>query len=137
MTANSTTVAPRRSCDELASTWLWRIAYHQAVNVLRRKGRDRGSLPLDENSLASLQPEPWQALAQAEMGGHVCAALRQLPQAWATAIREYYWHCKSTQEIAAVMNVSSQVVRVYLFRGRNRLRCLLDAGDRNAATISV
>lgn len=109
------------------STWLWRIAYFQAINVLRRVGRDQACLPIDENLVPHSQVEPWQELAQAESHGQVYAAIRQLPEAWATAIEQFYWHCKSTQEIADTMNVTSEAVRVYLYRGRNRLRGLLTA----------
>ena len=109
------------------STWLWRIAYFQAINVLRRVGRDQGCLPVDENLMPHSQMEPWQELARDETHRHVFIAIRQLPEAWATAIEQYYWQCKSTQEIADAMNVTSEAVRVYLYRGRNRLRGLLAA----------
>ncbi len=107
------------------TTWLWRIAYFQAVNVLRRQGRDQNRVPLHEEYYEYRQPEPWQQLVQIERADCVSEALQQLPTPWATAIRQYYWQCKSTQEIANTMQVTSRAVRVYLYRGRSRLRDLL------------
>ena len=68
-----------------------------------------------------------QAAEAQELHQRLHRAVDQLPSSWARAIRLYYWQSLSTREIARTMQVRDGVVRAYLFRGRNRLRTLLQA----------
>ncbi len=117
--------APKFQDRAAPSTWLWRIAYYQAVNILRRQVRDQGNVPLDESFYASSHVEPWQYLDRDETQATVQDAVSRLPRLWSTAIHRFYWEGKSTRQIAREMKVTDQAVRVYLFRGRRRLRDLL------------
>jgi RNA polymerase sigma factor (sigma-70 family) len=108
------------------ATWLWAIAYRQGISCLRRQQREGGDLPQEElASRAAGDPCPAQRAERREQMGRLLDAIERLPRSWATAIRLYYWQDQSTARIAETMNVSDGVVRVYLARGRGRLRTLL------------
>ncbi|MFC1765477.1 RNA polymerase sigma factor [Planctomycetota bacterium] len=109
------------------SSWVWTIAYRQAVNHVRRLGRDTRLMTraIDDRDEVAV---PAQRVQQQEQALRLQGAVAQLPEHWAQAIRLYYWHAQSTTEIATTMQVRAGVVRAYLFRGRKRLRALLKAG---------
>jgi RNA polymerase sigma-70 factor (ECF subfamily) len=108
-------------------TWLWTIAYRQAVSSLRRRRHQAvADSSVEELSIRpSPDPCPAQRAERREQVGRLLDAMERLPRPWATAIRLYYWQDQSTARIAEVMKVSDGVVRVYLSRGRSRLRSLL------------
>lgn len=108
------------------SSWVWTIAYRQTVNYLRRQGRDR-RLTNHRPEEVSSAPGPEEAVVAQERFASLRRAVDQLPPHWARAIDLYYWQSQSTREIAQTMQVGDGVVRAYLFRGRNRLRNLLQA----------
>jgi RNA polymerase sigma-70 factor (ECF subfamily) len=110
-------------------SWIWTIAYRQAINHLRkhtRHQRYQRSLSFAASYDERMQPE--HPMEKQETLSRLKQAVKQLPKPWATAIRLFYWDAKSTVEIAQIMNVGAGVARAYLFRGRNRLRSLLGDG---------
>ena len=107
-------------------TWLWTIAYRQGVSCLRRQRRRVKDLPADPlASRPNADPCPAQRAERREQVERLRGAIERLPHPWATAIRLYYWQDQSTARIAQAMDVSDGAVRVYLARGRGRLRALL------------
>lgn len=107
-------------------TWLWRIAYHKGVSFLRKKGRraelltELGGQFADEKS-----SQPGRKTEDREQAGVIWSAVRRLPKLWAVAIVLFYREEKSVKEIAKIMKKRKNTVKVYLFRGRKRLKELL------------
>ncbi len=111
--------------DAAVSTWLYRIAYHQSVNVLRESGRAR-HCPAERNS-ADPPGDPVRTLEAEERKEQLNRALSQLPTRWLKAIMLRYWNHLSIAQIANAMKVSDVVVRSYLFRARKHLRLMLES----------
>jgi RNA polymerase sigma-70 factor (ECF subfamily) len=76
-------------------TWLWRIAYCQAVNYLRKNQRKHQLLTEPDEQLADV------------------------------AVVLFYREEKSISEIAKIMKKRKNTVKTYLFRGRERLKELI------------
>jgi RNA polymerase sigma-70 factor, ECF subfamily len=91
--------------------WLYRTAFRIAADDLRRGERD---LVLEQ-----------QAVAAAGLGD-LLPALRQLSPAQRAAVVLHYEADLSVREVARQMGTSIAAVKVHLFRGRRRLRDLLD-----------
>ena len=108
-------------------SWLWTIAYRQGVNCLRRQGQDRRRREgtYGPGADVTVGDNPDVTLETQDDAEQLERAVDQLPPRWAHAIRMYYWQDKTTVEIAEQMSVRAGAVRVYLFRGRNRLRELM------------
>lgn len=105
-------------------TWLWRIAYRQAVNYLRKNRNGREQL-LDEPSeqLAdNKQPEASAAIHCKEQERLIWDAVRKLPRLWAMAVILFYREEKSIKDIAKIMQVRQNTVKTYLFRARQKLK---------------
>lgn len=111
-----------RGCQELTS-WVRRIAYHEAVKYLRkqRRAREHRFSPRS-NPYGAVFPTPIAILQKKEADKELMLAMETLPSSWRTAIYLFYWQAMSAVEIADIMKVGDGVVRAYLFRGRRQLK---------------
>jgi RNA polymerase sigma-70 factor (ECF subfamily) len=107
-------------------TWLWRIAYCQGVNYLRKRRRKSQFLAEPDEQIADSKKHEPSATAQGkETGEVVWEAVERLPRLWAVATVLFYREEKSVKEIAKIMRVRQNTVKTYLFRSRKRLKELL------------
>jgi RNA polymerase sigma-70 factor (ECF subfamily) len=106
------------------STWLWKITYNKAISYIRQKIRRQ---KLQEK----LQKHYKEETSDATWSGNeeiVWDAVQKLPQDQAIAIVLYYRQEKNVKEIASIMKKGQNTVKVYMFRGREKLKELL--GDK-------
>jgi len=108
------------------STWLFAIAYRQALKALRNADR---ALPLDEDdALASPLSGPEVVLQQQHLHARVGDALEALPPIHRIVIELAYYNGHSCREIAEVMACPVATVKTRMFHARRKLRDLL-AGE--------
>jgi RNA polymerase sigma-70 factor (ECF subfamily) len=107
-------------------TWLWRIAYRQGVNYLRKNRREKQLLTEPDIHLADSKEQlPAAAVYGKEQERLVWEVVGRLPRLWAVATILFYREEKNIKEIAKIMRVRQNTVKTYLFRGRKRLKELL------------
>lgn len=110
------------------STWLWAIAYRQAVSYLRKNRRHRQLEAEPENLIAgSREQEPTAAIQGKEIEKIVWQAVEQLPRLWKMAIILHYREGKGIADIAKIMRTMENTIKTYLFRGREMLKKILAA----------
>jgi len=108
------------------STWLWGIAYRQAVSYLRKKRRHwQLEAELDERIADSKQQGPAAAVQSREIETIVWEVVERLPRFWAMAVILHYREEKEISDIAKIMQIKENTVKTYLFRGRERLKEML------------
>jgi RNA polymerase sigma-70 factor (ECF subfamily) len=108
------------------STWLFAIAYRQALKALRNADR---ALPLeDEDGIASPLSGPEVVLQQQHLHARVGDALEALPAIHRIVIELAYYNGHSCREIAEVMACPVATVKTRMFHARRKLRDLL-AGE--------
>ena len=118
----------RYSGQAQLSTWLWSIAYRQAVSYLRKNRRKWQLLAEpDEQVTESEERGPMSAAQSSEEVEIVWAAVKRLPKLWAMAIILHYREQRSIADVAKIMRARKNTVKTYLFRGRERLKQLLAA----------
>lgn len=116
----------RYSGQSELSTWLWSIAYRQAVNFLRKNRRQwQLEIEPDEEIASNKEQGPAAALQSEEQQEIVWRAVNRLPRLWAIAVILYYREEKSIADIAQIMRARENTVKTYLFRGRERLKQML------------
>jgi RNA polymerase sigma-70 factor (ECF subfamily) len=99
------------------STWLYRIAYNQAIDLLRQSKRVQ--LADTEEDFGSMTPD---TLRQ-ELIQEVREAVQELkPPEQRMAVEAYYWQGKSCQLIADEAGVSVNTVKSWLRRAKIQLR---------------
>jgi RNA polymerase sigma-70 factor (ECF subfamily) len=108
------------------STWLTRIAVHEASARLRRRGRQtdiEDAMPM----LASPGAGPEQRAADRELGRAIEAAVEALPSPFASVFMLREVEGLSTAETAACLEVAEETVKTRLHRARALLRNHLTA----------
>ena len=131
--------------DEGAQTaWLYRIATHVSLDRLRQYARrapketetDLDQVDVAEPDTPSLQQE----IEQDEMSECVQSYLNRLSDSYRAAILLHDMHELTSPEIAQLLGVSLDTVKIRLHRARNKLRIALQAGcdfsydERNVLT---
>ena len=113
------------------STWLYRIAYRRILDVQTRESRKPDSATLYSESQACGEgcESTWEALMVAERRMHLLRALDKLPPRDKSVLSLYYLQELNTKEIAEVTDLSISVVKVSLFRARERLKSLLESTE--------
>jgi len=103
------------------STWLFAIASHLCIDVLRR--RRYPSLPLDMVALwkQSNDPPPEEQVVSAESSAEVRTLLKLLPDKYRLVVVLRYWQDLSYAEIAAATDLSESAVKTQLHRARRML----------------
>lgn len=111
----------------LFSTWLTRIAVHEALRRLRLRNR---SEQLDDSqydeegsiSIVEPSPDPEQRASIAELGQLLEEAVLGLPDQYRTVVMLRDVEEMSTSETAAALDLTEQNVKVRLHRGRAMMR---------------
>ena len=103
------------------STWLTRIAVHEAMARLRRLGRH---VPIEDSmeTLRSPAASPEQRAADRELGGVIEAAFAVLPQVYRSVFMLREIEGLSTVETAACLDLNEETVKTRLHRARALLR---------------
>lgn len=106
-------------------SWIYRIAINEALNVLRRNGRDE---PLDADEEPegpeSASPE-WKA-SEAETSRKIQRALMRMKPADRAVITLRHFSECSYEEIALALDIDVKTVKSRLFEARTRMRALLE-----------
>lgn len=108
------------------STWLFAIAYRQALKALR--GVDRALALDEEDAIESPLSGPEVALQQLHLHARVGDALEALPPMHRIVIELAYYNGQSCREIAEVVACPVATVKTRMFHARRKLRALL-AGE--------
>jgi RNA polymerase sigma factor (sigma-70 family) len=111
--------------DAKFSTWLYTITYTTAMSFLRKKNITTQSID-DEERFLELRDHPAADLAQElerkSKHAYLNLAIAQLSPGDATIITLFYQAENSLEEIAQVLNINSNSVKVKLHRARLRLK---------------
>jgi RNA polymerase sigma-70 factor (ECF subfamily) len=104
-------------------SWIYRIAINEALNLLRRSGREEG---LDEDAeIPDAVAGPERRFEHDERARLVHEALKKMSVADRTVITLRHFSELSYQEIAEATGVDEKTVKSRLFEARQRLRALL------------
>jgi RNA polymerase sigma-70 factor, ECF subfamily len=110
------------------STWLTRIAVHEALSRQRRGSRYQELEPMSEREgdpmdrFASLAPSPEQQASNSETRRLLEEAVEKLPDAYRTVFMLRDVEEMSTADAADVLEISEENVKVRLHRARALLR---------------
>jgi len=116
----------------LFSTWLSRIAIHEALRRLRLRNRnpqfeDTAHDEEDSMNVLETSPDPEQRASIAELGQLLEDAVLRLPDQYRTVVMMRDVEEMSTADTAAALDLTEQNVKVRLHRGRAMMRSWLFA----------
>lgn len=113
--------------DSKFSTWLYKITYYQSLDYLKKQKRNMNTSSLDSDVEYHL-PSIENTLDSFEVNDRkkaIKSAINQLPHDDAVVITLHYFEELSLKEIAKIMDIEANTVKVRLFRSRKRLAILL------------
>lgn len=114
------------------STWIFGIAHHKAVNVLRRK------IPLEEEPAVALA-DPSESieatLGREDLRERLAASLTSLSPAHREVVELTLTEGFSVDEIAAIVGIPAGTVKTRMFHARRALRTLLTGQGFSAESI--
>lgn len=120
--------------DSSFSTWLYRLASNACVDLLRREGKRRAAVSLDDEELnldipASL-PGPQEEAERRELREQIEEGLRELPPEYRAALVLREIQQLRYDEISQALGVDIGTVKSRISRGRKKLRIfLLERGN--------
>jgi RNA polymerase sigma factor (sigma-70 family) len=107
------------------STWLYSIVYTTAMTFLRKRKLDTSSID-DDESYIQIENKPSgydeYNVENKSRSYYINQAIEQLLPDDATIITMFYKGEQSLEEIAQVMGIEANTVKVKLFRARQRLK---------------
>jgi len=107
------------------STWLYSIVYTTAMTFLRKRRLDTSSID-DDESYIQIENKPSgydeYNVENKSRSYYINQAIEQLLPDDATIITMFYKGEQSLEEIAQVMGIEANTVKVKLFRARQRLK---------------
>jgi RNA polymerase sigma factor (sigma-70 family) len=111
------------SHDAKVSTWIFAIAWRQALHALRRND-DRFESGDGEHT-SSAEPGPDIELQQCELQQHLGTALARLSTEQRAVIELTYYMGYACREIAQIMDCPVDTVKTRMFYARRKLKTLL------------
>ena len=121
--------AGRFQCRSSVSTWLMSIARHKALSARRR----RTDAELDEKIQATIADpanDPEVALQEKDRGELLRQALTRLSAEHREVIDLVYYHEKSVDEVAHILDVPPATVKTRMFYARKKLAELVNAAEK-------
>jgi RNA polymerase sigma factor (sigma-70 family) len=110
---------------DTAGAWLTRVCRNACIDRLRRTKTRQGESALDEDRFADGAMSPDDRLHQDDLQRRVLALLDDLDEPFRSLVILRDIQDLSYEEIAAVMDLPLNTVKVYLHRARKRLRARL------------
>ena len=115
------------------STWIFGIAYRQALKAIRQfDGDDAASMPEEAFFVEASQPGPDGAAQQRELHEQLHHAMSELSADHRAVIELTYYLGYSCRDIARIMDCPVDTVKTRMFYARRRLRTLLTLSREEA-----
>lgn len=107
--------------------WIFRIAYNLCQDHFRAKGRSREKTPLEDHHAAlMILPSVEKNLEQKQMGACVQHQMSLLPESQRTVLELFDIMGLAQKEIAEILDISVENVKIRLHRARNNLKSILE-----------
>jgi RNA polymerase sigma-70 factor, ECF subfamily len=119
--------AGRFQCRSSVSTWLMSIARHKALSARRRRTHSELDDKI-ETTVADPANDPEVALQEKDRDERLRRALTRLSREHREVIDLVYYHEKSVDEVAHILDVPPATVKTRMFYARKKLAELVELG---------
>ena len=105
------------------STWLFRIGYRLALNLIKRRKKLSDALP--HVDLVKDVDDSVRRLERKEVGTMVGRIIDEIHTNYRVALHLFYKEEKTYNEIATIMKIPENTVKSHIFRGKEAIRKIL------------
>lgn len=111
-----------------AISWLLRVTHNACIDALRRRKREQSLFrdAIDSDTLGGTEVLPDRAAESSDLRDHIETALRQLSEPYRSIVILREVEDFSYEEICGALDLPMTTVKVYLHRGRHKLRKLIE-----------
>jgi len=115
--------------DSKFSTWIYRVAYNTCLDRLKSNKRKQQTVEINEYTEHQVKTldDALSLMEAQERKQAIQDCLQLLPSDDCALLTLYYFEEKSLEEIAKVVNITANNVKVKLFRSRKKLTTILRA----------
>ena len=111
--------------ESLLSTWLYRVAFHAAIDVRRQPRLRRSHVSFEEGTLPPAEPS-WRPAARDPLEtARLEHEIERLPDVERSIVRLHYWMGYTVAEIGGLLALPQGTVKSHLHRARRRLARML------------
>ena len=113
--------------DSKFSTWIYKVVYNSCLDRLKQYKKNYALVPIDEfneNQVKTLD-NAFDALVSQDRKNAIQACLNKLPSEDSFLLTLYYFEEQSLEEISKIVGLTSNNVKVKLFRSRKKLATIL------------
>lgn len=113
--------------DSKFSTWIYKIAYNTCLDRLKKSKKEENNISIDEFSidLIKTMSNALSVLEDKERKQTIQDCLNLLPKEDNFLLTLFYFDDQNLEEIAKIMNITANNVKVKLFRSRQKLTIIL------------
>ena len=113
--------------DSKLSTWIYRIAYNACLDRLKKSGRDRKNVAIDEIEGFEIKniDNALDGMVKSERAELIRNCIKRLSPKDATLLTLFYLEEKNLNELGEILKMGESSVKVGLFRARGRLAKIL------------
>lgn len=105
------------------STWLFRIGYHLALNLIKRRKKYADSLAHFDRK--KNEDDSMRKLELKEIGSIVGRIMDEIHTNYRVALHLFYKEEKTYNEIATIMKIPENTAKSHIFRGKEAIRKIL------------
>ncbi|MEO9891713.1 sigma-70 family RNA polymerase sigma factor [Aurantibacter sp.] len=113
--------------DSKFSTWVYRIAYNACLDRIKLNNKHKNTIELNqfaENQIGTLE-DAFDIMDRNDRELAVKNCIQQMPDDYGVLITLFYFEELSLSEISKVMGLSTNNVKVKMYRARKRLATIL------------
>jgi RNA polymerase sigma-70 factor (ECF subfamily) len=109
--------------DSKFSTWIYKVAYNTCLDRLKKNKREQHVVPIDKYTEGEVKTidNALYAMEQKERQQTIQHCIQALPSEDAFLMTLFYFEEQSLEEIAKIMEITPNNVKVKLFRSRKKL----------------
>ena len=113
--------------DSKFSTWIYKVAYNTCLDRIKKNKKDEGNILIDDFSehLVKTMENALSKMVDEERKKSIQDCLNLLPSDERFLLTLFYFEDQSLEEIAKIMDITSNNVKVKLFRSRQKLASIL------------
>lgn len=113
--------------DSKFSTWIYKVAYNTCLDRIKKNKKDEGNILIDDFSehLVKTVENALSKMMDEERKKSIQDCLNLLPSDEGFLLTLFYFEDQNLEEIAKIMDITSNNVKVKLFRSRQKLASIL------------
>lgn len=114
--------------DSKFSTWIYRVTYNTCLDSIKKNKKHINNVSIDEFTINKIETidNALEEMIKAEKSNLIKQCINRLPSEDSYILTLYYFEELTLEELSKIIDVSSNTLKVKLFRARKKLAVILE-----------